>query len=568
MVNSKQPFVMRKGGYLKLLGKTWKQPSVGANGMVSAAHPLASLAGNEVLMQGGNAFDAAVATGVALSVVEPAMSGILGSGFMLYRNGKTGEIRAIDNYSVAPLLATPDLYDPLPPTDGLMNAVDEKNNVGYLAVGVPGSAAAYQYLTENLTRLPLGKLIQPAIRFAEQGFTITKYFEYCVHFVSQYLTQFPSSKALLFPHGKPLQAGEHFQNPDYAQTLRLIAEEGFATVYKGRLAERIVTDIQAHGGLLSQEDLACYTIRHVTPLQGHYKGYEVFVMPPPSSGGAHILQMLHLLSHFPVAEWHPHSVEKLHTLIEIMKLAFADRQAYMGDPARIKIPLETLISPEYGKLRVKEIDPQRARNPFPGNISGFEPAHTTHFTVADGEGNIVVATQTINGIFGACVVVPGTGMFFNNTMRLFDPYPGRPNSVEGGKKMLSSMSPTLVCKNQHPFLAIGCPGGTKIFNSVLQAIVNVLDHQLPLQEAVEAPRLHAGTGGMKVSIEKGFPEQSIQALIDRGHEIETLPSVAGGMHAILFEPETGLMEGAACWRADGVAMGFSGGEADAEKRLW
>jgi gamma-glutamyltranspeptidase/glutathione hydrolase len=314
-----------------------------------------------------------------------------------------------------------------------------------------------------------------------------------------------------------------------------------------------------NGGLITQDDLIHYRFHQRTPVRGTYRGYEVVAVGPTSSGGTHIIQILNILEGFDVGASGFGTFETIHLLAEALTIAFADRSAYLGDPAFVDVPVEWLTSKAYAAERRQQIDPQRSGNHAAGRrpAGPREGANTTHLTVMDRAGNVVAMTQTLQMLFGSKVSVPGTGMLLNNHMSLFDPHPGRPNSIAPGKRMLSSMSPTIVLKDGQPFFALGTPGGSRIFPAVLQAIVNVIDHGMTLQEAVEAPRVW--TQGDALEVEEAFPGDVRTRLAALGHEVKVVPRVAGGMNGVLCDPTTGLLHGAACWRADGTSLGMSGG---------
>jgi gamma-glutamyltranspeptidase/glutathione hydrolase len=326
--------------------------------------------------------------------------------------------------------------------------------------------------------------------------------------------------------------------------------------------------MRRNGGLVSPDDLAGYRIFERTPVRGTYRGHEVVSMAPVSSGGTHIVQVLNLLEAFPIGRGGLTfgTPAYVHLFAEALKIAFADRRRYMADPERVHVPVDRLTAKDYAALRRREIDPTRAGDPAHGELEavsqfmGGEGSNTTHLTVIDDEGTIVAATQTAQSAFGAKVTVPGTGMIMNNCMLLMDPVPGRTNSIEGGKRILSSMSPTIVLRDGGPLMALGTPGGKRIFAAVAQAILNVIDHGMTLQEAVEAPR--AWTQGAELELEETFPDlPALQAaLAGLGHQTAVVPKVAGGMNGVLVD-ERGLLHGAACWRADGVPIGISGGPA-------
>jgi gamma-glutamyltranspeptidase/glutathione hydrolase len=567
---------------------TYKQEVIASRGVVASNHPMASAAGVEMLVRGGNAVDAAVATLFALTVVEPMMVTPFGAGFFLIRDGRTGEVAAIDNYATVPAAATSDMFEPMP--DSLdYETVGKANDVGYLAVATGGNLKGWAYASARHGRLPFAHLIQPAIRYATEGFAAGGYLIQHIEKYQDDIRRFPATAEVFLPDGRVPSVGQTIVRADYARTLQQIADEGPETMYTGSLARRIVEDMAANGGLISMDDLAGYRLFERTPVRGDYRGHEVVSMAPVSSGGTHIVQLLNLLEPFAVGRGDLTfgTPGYIHLFAEALKITFADRRRYMADPERVPVPVEWLISRAYADQRRPEIDRTRAKDHTHGELvgvsgatpplgggwgtarvpqmnnlafAGGEGANTTHLTVIDDEGTIVSATQTAQSGFGAKVTVPGTGMILNNCMLLMDPTPGRTNSIDGGKRILSSMSPTIVLKDGAPFMALGTPGGKRIFAAVAQAILNVIDHGMTLQEAVEAPRVW--TQGADLELEEVFPnlpelEFALQTL---GHRTTVVPKVAGGMNGVLVD-DRGLLHGAACWRADGVPIGISGGPA-------
>jgi len=539
--------------------KTRKQPIVASQCVVASNHPLASTAGVEMFARGGNAFDAAIATAFALTVVEPMMVSIFGAGMVLARDA-TGEITAVDNYAVAPKAATPDMYRPDDARGGEMPTVGRENEVGYKAVGVPGALRAWTTLVAERGTLPLGTVMGPAIRYAHDGYRASPYLVDCIAESAADLARFPASAAVFLPGGRPPAVGATIQRADYARTLEAIARDGADQLYDGPVGETVCRDMAANGGLITMDDLRGYRIERRTPVRGTYREHEVVSVPPTSSGGTHIVQGLNLLEGFDVARLGFGTVDGVHLLAETLKLCFADRFAYMGDPAFVDVPVAGLVDKEYAGQRRKLIDPSRAQSFTAGRPPGVGGGHdTTHLTVMDREGNVVAMTQTLHALFGSKVTVPGTGMLLNNNMWLFDPHPGRANSVAPGKRMLSSMSPTIVLRDGQPLMALGTPGGTRIFAAILQAIVNVLDHGMTLQQAVEAPRVW--TDGGPLLLESGIAEDVRDGLRRLGHQLEVVGRVAGGMNGV-YRDTDGLLHGAACWRADGTPAGYSGGFTD------
>ena len=542
--------------------ETYKHDAIATNGMVSTNHPLGSAAGLEMLAMGGNAMDAAVASAFALSVVEPMMIGIFGAGFINFYNASDDEFVNIDNYSVAPRAATPDMYETISDTwPDYMETADRANLVGYRAVGVPGALKGWCYAEERYGRLGLDTVIQPAIRYAQRGFPASQYLVDIIHQSRDDLVMFPATAEVFLAGGSPPSVGDLVVRSDYAHTLEEVARQGPEVLYTGSIGQMVVDDMAANGGIVTSDDLRDYRIHLREPVRGTYRGYEIVSMAPTSSGGTAIVEMLNILEGFDVTGAGFGTAEGVHLLAESMKIAFADRFEYLGDPGFVEVPVAALTTKEYAASRRGEIDTVAARSYSYGNPSAYvgEGADTTHLTVADGDGNVVSTTQTIHAAFGSKVTTPGTGMLLNNTMNIFDPHPGNANSIAPGKRMVSSMAPTIVMKDGKPFMALGTPGATRIFPSVLQAIVNVIDHGMTLQEAVEAPRVW--TQGQALEVEGGIAPAARERLRGLGHEVQEVAKVAGGMNGVMFDHGRGVIHGAACWRADGTPAGFSGGPA-------
>jgi gamma-glutamyltranspeptidase/glutathione hydrolase len=543
---------------------TEKQPVRAARGMVVTNHPLASAAGAEMLAGGGNAVDAAIAALFALTVVEPMMVGIFGAGHaQLYLAGRVHT--AIDGYTTAPAAARPDIYRPVSDTwPDYMEAAGRENSVGPKSVGVPGNLAAWCEMLARFGTFDLATVMAPAIRHAEHGFRVTGYLAECLAEAAPDLASFPASARVFLPGGAPLRKGERLVQADYAATLRAIAKDGPPLLYGGALGRRVADYMAQAGGLITLDDLVRYRTVERAPVRGSYRGFEVVGCPPPTGGGVHLIQILNVLEGYDVAGLGFGTVDGIHLLAEALKIAFADRAAATGDPAFVDVPVARLIAKDYAAARRADIDPGKATAFNPGVVPAGS-AHTTHLTVADGDGNVVAATQTINSLFGSRVVVPDTGMLLNNTMYIFDPHPGHAMSVVPGKRMTSSMAPTIVLRDGRPALALGLPGGARIFTSVLQALVNVIDHGMSLQEAVEAPRMW--TQGQELEVESAIGDDVRAGLAARGHRVVPLAHVAGGMGAIAFEPD-GTLTGASCWRADGTPIGLGGGYARSGIRFW
>jgi gamma-glutamyltranspeptidase / glutathione hydrolase len=544
--------------------RTEKRPVNAARGMVVTNHPLASAAGAEMLAAGGNAVDAAVAALFALSVVEPMMVGVFGAGHaQLYLAG--GRHTVLDGYTVAPAAARPDMFRPLSEAwPDYMEAEGRENTVGLRSVGVPGTLAAWCEMLARFGTLPLPAVMAPAIRHAESGFRVTGYLAECVAESAADLARFPDTARVFLPGGAPLRRGDRLAQSDYAATLRTIAAEGPAALYGGALGRRVAEHMARAGGLVTLADLVSYRTVERQPVRGTYRGFEVAGCPPPTGGGIHLIQLLNILEGYDVARLGFGTVDGIHLLAEAMKIAFADRTAATGDPAFVDVPVARLVAKDYAAARRARIDFGKAQAHGAG-LAAAGSAHTTHLTVADADGNVVAATQTINSLFGSKAMAPGTGMLLNNTMALFDPHPGHALSVAPGKRMTSSMAPTLVLRDDRPALALGLPGGVRIFTSVLQALVNVIDHGMTLQEAVEAPRVW--TQGQELEVEEAIEPAVRAGLAARGHTVTPVAHVAGGMGAIAFEAD-GSLTGASCWRADGTPIGLGGGYARPGVRFW
>jgi len=532
-----------------------KRPATGSIGMVVTNHPRASAAGAEMLLAGGNAVDAAVASLFALTVVEPMMVGVLGGGIAHLRTAG-GRHHILDALSTAPAAARGDMFEPI--SDELPDYRETRgraNAVGPLAVAVPGALAGWCEALQRFGTLPLAEVLGPAIRLAEHGFVATPYLADCVADFANDLARDPGLAALFLPAGEPIRAGARLRMPEYAGTLRLIGEQGAAALHGGALGAALADHLARSGGILDRDDLARFRVVAREPVVGHYRGHDVIGPPPPASAGVHIVQMLNVLAGFDVARLGFGTADGAHLLAEALKLAFADRGVATADPAFVEVPVERLVSRAYADERRALVDMTRTRRWTPG-VGAGESSSTTHVTVADRDGNVVSSTHTINGLFGACVQVPGTGMIANNYMFNFDPHPGRALSIEPGKRVFTSMAPMMVRTGDRLRYALGLPGGLRIFPSALQALVNLLDHGMSLQQAVEAPRLW--TEGGVVEVERGFDETLDAALRARGHEVLRVPRIAGGMNAIAFAGD-GTLTGAACWRADGTPVGIAGG---------
>ena len=544
---------------------TEKQPATGSRGMVVTNHPLASAAGAEMLAAGGNAVDAGIAALFALTVVEPMMVGLLGGG-MTHLRLPNGRHEVLDGLSTVPAAGRPDMFTPVSQDwPAALETVGRENAVGPRAVAVPGNLLAWCAALVRHGRLPLADVMAPAIRLARRGFAVTPYLAECIAEAAPDLVRDPAIAALLLPDGSPLPAGARLVIGAQAETLETIAREGPGALHGGALGALVAEAVAARGGLLTAADLRDMRLVTRAPVRGTYRGIEVVGPPPPSSGGVHVLQMLNILEGFDLRHLGFGTAESCHLIAEALKIAFADRAAATADPDFVAVPVETLLSKSYAAERRAAIDPNRAQAWAAGVPAAGESPNTTHLTVADAEGHILCATHTINSLFGARFLIPALGLIPNNYMALFDPRPGHALSIAPGKRITTSQAPLIALRDGQPLAALGLPGGLRIFGSAMQALINLIDHGMPLQEAVEAPRLW--TQGQALELEAGFAAAVEAGLRARGHAPLRLPHVAGGMCAIGFGPG-GLLQGAACWRADGTAIGLGGGLARTGVRFW
>ncbi|MDP3175438.1 MAG: gamma-glutamyltransferase [Phenylobacterium sp.] len=535
-----------------------KQPVLASRAVASTNHPVASTVALSMIANGGSAADAAIAAAFALTIVEPMMVGPLGGGYIVHRSAE-GVFTAIDNYAAGPARAAPDMY-PLEPEKGPLAVRDRLNEVGRLAAGVPGNLKGWLALHAAKGRLPLAEVLAPAIAYAENGFTASAYTVECITASAEDLAGDPDAARIYLPGGVPPKPGDRIVNAEAAATFRLIQREGADALYHGAIGEALVRDHAAKGGLITQADLDAYEVRTPPPIVGTYRGYEI-VGTPPSSGGGLLNQLgLNILENFDVAALGFGTARYWHLLTEVLKIMYADRARYLGDPEHVSFPQAFLLDKDYAAKRAKDINLDRASSFTAGEFADWrESKNTTHLTVMLADGETVTMTQTLNNLFGSCVMVPGTGLMQNNNMTLFDPRPNLPNSPAPGKRMLTATAATVVQKDGKPVMALGTPGGLRIFPTVLQGMINVLDHGMTLQESVDAPRIWCAGGALEV--EPGVPQSVCHELTAMGHTIARSERIAGGMNGVQVDATTGLLHGAACWRADGSPAGLSGGPA-------
>lgn len=541
----------------------------GKNGMVSCASKYASQVGIDVLKKGGNAIDAAVAMGFTLAVTYPQAGNIGGGGFMVIRT-KDGKVTTIDYREKAPSASSRDMF-----LDDKGNFIPEKSQEGYLSCGVPGSVAGLLYALEKYGTLPRDSVLDPAINLADYGFEIEPKLAESLNSNYETFRKYNSTSKIFTKNGLKFSDGEVFYQNDLANTLKLIKIHGREGFYGGITAGLIEKEVKEHGGLITQEDLANYQPVERPALTTNYKGYDVYSMAPPSSGGVALICLLNMIENFPIPDRQSvyYGIKEysdyIHKVVESMKRVFADRSEYLGDPDFYKVPVETLISKKYAVQRVKEItDKATAGSDIkPGIISeDKESKETTQYSVVDKDGNMVSVTTTLNNTYGSFVVVDGAGFLLNDEMDDFASKLGAPNmfgllgseanSIQPNKRMLSSMTPTLILREGKPFMVVGSPGGGKIISTVLEAILNVIDFKMALNDAIDAPRYHHQWQPEYIQMEAGALDDEVQAkLKEKGHEIKVV-SEFGRVEGILIDWDNHNFYGHSDRRGYGLAIGY------------
>ena len=544
-----------------------EQTAEGDYGMVVTAHPLASEVGADVLKNGGNAIDAAVAIQFALNVNEPMMSGIGGGGFLMYYDAETEDVSVINSRERAPAGATPDMFldedgDPMP--------FQERVRSGK-SVGVPGTLKGLETALDQWGTRSMAELLEPSIEMAEEGVEVNWVLANAIESNEEKLSN-TAAKDVFLPDGEPLEEGDLLVQEDLAKTFRLIAEHGTDVFYNGEIGEALAEEVGKRNSSMTADDLSRYDVTYEEPVWGDYRGYDIASMAPPSSGGLTMLQMLDMFEEMDLTQYGIRSAEKYHHMAEVMHLAYADRGAYMGDPEFVDVPAEGLLHPDYIDERVGLIDPDQANDDVqPGNPWDYQEGEpyaisekagdkingeTTHFTVADSEGNLVSYTTTIEQVFGSGIMVPGYGIMLNNELTDFDAVPGGANQVEPNKRPLSSMTPTIVLQDGEPFMTVGSPGGTTIITSVLQTIVNVIGYDMELKDAIEEPRIYSNDYP-SIRWESGIPSDVREQLEAMGHEWESSPGEIGNVNSLMIDSESGTYFGAADSTREGKAIGIS-----------
>ena len=528
---------------------------------VASAHELATEVGMDIMARGGSAFDAAVAVSAALAVVEPASSGAGGGGFWLMHRSADDFSVMIDGRETAPGAAHRDMY------------LDDNGEVdrdlainGPLAAGIPGAPAAWVHMAETYASMPLAELLAPAIRLAEEGFPVDQKFQTLINFRSHVMLRWPETAAIFMPGGEVPEIGQIIRQPELAATLRALAEQGRDGFYRGPVAERLVEGSRSAGGIWTLEDLAGYRVAEREPVTTRYRGYELMTASPPSSGGIAIAQILNIIDPYDLAAMT--QVERVHLLAEAMRRAYRDRALYLGDPDRVDIPYDMLLSPHYAAglragIRMDRATPSSSLAADPTLVT--ESNNTTHFSLIDGAGNMVSATLTVNLPYGSAYAAPGTGVLFNNEMDDFAAAAGEPNAygligfaanaIEPNKRMLSSMSPTIV-KGADRVAVLGTPGGSRIITMVLLGILDFIDGNGP-ESWVSMPRFHHQYQPDQISLERGaLDDDEIAALEALGHEVSTRARPWGNMHGVMWDQAAGTVEAAndPRWEAGGARV--------------
>ncbi|MBA4492693.1 gamma-glutamyltransferase [Paracoccus sp. S1E-3] len=536
-------------------------PVWAANGMVSAQEQVAAEVGRDILAQGGNAVDAGVAVAFALAVTLPRAGNLGGGGFMLVHDAKTGETHAIDYREMAPAGASRDMF-----LDAEGNADSELSRYSGAASGVPGTVAGMKMVLDQFGSMNWADVIAPSIRLAEEGITVTPDLADSLEAMKERLTKYPSAAKIFYKEGGALyRPGDTLVQADLAKTLKTIAAEGPDGFYKGPMAEAIARSVTEAGGNMTAEDMAAYKAVAREPVRGTYRGYEVVSMPPPSSGGVHLIQILNTLEGYPIGALGQNSSETLHLMAEAMKLAYADRSEYLGDPDFVDVPIDALMSKEYAadmrdKISASFATPSEQIRP--AGLAPYESDQTTHYSIIDKDGNAISNTYTINFSYGSGLVADGTGVLMNNEMDDFSAKPGVPNAygliggdanaVQAGKRPLSSMTPTIVNKDGEVWLVTGSPGGARIITTVLQVVMNMIDHDMNVAEASAAPRIHHQWLPDQLRIEEGISLDTQRALQAKGHVL-SLEEVMGSTQSVMRDPESGFLLGASDPRRAGAA---------------
>jgi gamma-glutamyltranspeptidase / glutathione hydrolase len=542
-----------------------RAPVRGKHGMVASVSEIASQIGADILKRGGNAVDAAVAVGLALAVVWPEAGNIGGGGFMMIRMND-GRSVAVDYREMAPAAAHRNVY-----LDSKGEYIKDSSVIGHKAAGVPGTVAGFAHALEKFGTLKWADVCEPARKLARDGFPVWYQLETSLKNAGKNLALFPESNRIYLRNGKPYEDGETFQQPELAATFDRLIKHGPREFYEGETARLIAASMQKHAnGWMTMADLKNYQVKERVPLRTKYRGHEIITMPPPSSGGIALIEMLNILSRYDLKAMGFNSSRELHVKVEAMRRAFADRSEFLGDTDFVKVPVTGLTSPKYADKIAATIKLDKASTSQTikhGAPTAYESPETTHFTVVDKDGNVVTNTYTLNGSFGSAVTVEGTGILLNNEMDDFAAKPGSPNmygliqseknAVAARKRPLSAMTPTIVLKDGKLWFALGSPGGPTIINTVLQTLINVIDHGMTIQQAVDAPRIHHQWMPDQIRYEPmGIVSDVKDKLQMMGHQFTDKPGYMGDCEAIMIEDKTGVRLGASDPRRGGKAVGY------------
>jgi gamma-glutamyltranspeptidase/glutathione hydrolase len=531
----------------------------GERGMVVAAHPLAVKSGMDVLKKGGNAVDAAIATAFALNAAEPFASGIGGGGFMVLYLAREKKVTVIDFRETAPARANPAMYMK---NGEVQNAWRTSHG---LAVAVPGALAGWVHALHRYGSMKLEEVMQAGIDIAEKGFPASQTFSQIDKDEYEKILINAGESSVYLQDGFPFEPGEIFRNPDLAKTFRRFASQGWQDFYRGEIAGRIIEAVQKKGGIMEPEDLARYSPLEYPPLTGTYKDYTLYSIQPPGSGGLHIIQLLNIIENWPVKKWGFNSTEYIHHLSEAFRFVFADRTRYLGDPEFVAIPMAHLLSKDYAQQIAVRIKSDRLQESYPpGRFDKKQmmKESTTHLGVIDEQGNIVSLTQSINDFFGTGIIPEGTGFLLNDEMADFSPYPDSVNVPGPFRRPVSSMAPLILFKDRKPFLVLGSPGGPRIFTSLTQIIMNVIEFGMSIDQAIEAPRFFtysADGAAQELSVEARIPDETIRSLRKIGHRImirNAYDKFFGGAQGIMILPGGEAILGGADSRRDGSGAGY------------
>lgn len=543
-----------------------RAPVRGKHGMVASVSEIASQIGVDIMKRGGNAVDAAVAVGLALAVVWPEAGNLGGGGFMMIRMND-GRAVAVDYREMAPAAAHRNVY-----LDAQGNYIKDSSVIGHKAAGVPGTVAGFALALEKYGTMKWADVCEPAWKLARDGFPVWYQLETSIKSASRNLALFPDSNRIYLRNGKPYEDGEIFQQPDLAATFERLVKNGPREFYEGETARLIADSMKKHANSwMTMDDLKNYQAKERVPLRTNYRGHEIITMPPPSSGGIALIEMLNILSRYDLKSMGFNSSRELHVKAEAMRRAFADRAEFLGDADFVKVPVAGLTAPKYADKIAATINLNRASTSQKirhGKPSAYESPETTHFTVVDKDGNVASNTYTLNGSFGSFATVEGTGILLNNEMDDFAAKPGSPNmygliqseknAVAARKRPLSAMTPTIVLKDGKLWFACGSPGGPTIINTVLQTLINVIDHGMTIQEAVDAPRIHHQWMPDEIVYEVGGVVADVKDRLQlMGHRFTDKPRRAiGDCEAIMIEDRTGIRLGASDPRRGGKAIGY------------